>query len=107
MKPNSKRIITNTVLAGFLGCGFIVPFYNGVERRFLNESLSRYLGVIMLLLIFIQVCFLLDYFIKSLKTRQYIISVVFALLISGLISIGKMGLWITMMYFGLGAVGGH
>ena len=81
-------------------------FYNEFGDKILYESISGYLGVLILLFVLIQIVFVTVYAIKAMVRKQYFRSVVFLIMAVGLVFIGRMGLFVTMPYF-IGAVGGH
>jgi hypothetical protein len=81
--------------------------YNAIEVRIIDDTFSRYLSLSLLIFVLIQIIFLLIRLISSLKSKQYVPSLIYIMLVVGLLLIGRMGGWITMIYFGGGAVGGH
>ena len=96
----------NILLIGLWGFIFFFLFYNAFGERILDESISGYAGILILLLVLIQIVFVTVYAIKAMIRKQYFSSVLFLIIAVGLVFIGRMGLFVTMPYF-IGAVGGH
>jgi len=107
LKNIASSIIWNFVLAAIWSLSILFLIYNAIEMRIIDDTLSRCFGLSLLIFVLIQIIFLLTRLIKSLKSKQYIPSLIYIMLVVGLLLIGRMGVWITIIYFGGGAVGGH
>ena len=107
MKTYTREIVLNILLIGLWTFLFFLLFYNAIEERILDDSISRYLGVLILLFTLIHIAFVTVYAIKAMIRKQYFKSVVFLLMAVSLVFTTRMGGFVTMIYFGGGAVGGH
>lgn len=102
---NSTRILLHLVLIAIWAGWYAFLFYNALEYRFLNDPLPGYLGLCGLPLVLTHLIFLVIRIIRSFVTKQYVMSFTYLVLVVGLGFVGKAGVFVTMIHFGMGTAG--
>lgn len=103
-----RKILLHLFLISLWAISFVFLFYNATEGRILNDPLPGYLGICIVLLVLFHAIFIVVQLIRSLIKKQYFMSTLYLLLAIGVVFIGRAGMFVTMIYFGMGvSVGEH